>query len=212
MVQRSADRGLLVGRILQLDHAERQPVDEDHDVRPPVVPLRPDHRELVDRQPVVVVRIVEVNHARLRARDRPVRPPVLDRDAIDEHPMDGPVAVDESRPLRPNDLAEGVVEGVLRQVRVQSDEGLVEAPLKDHVAVGGVAALGGGLAEGDFGAVSHGEARTGQPGQSCFFYIRLGDSPCTHRSPGGGCPAGLATISRAPDEPATVPRHVASWT
>ncbi len=33
--------------------------------------------------------------------------------------MDGPVALDQRRPVRPNDLAEGVVEGFLRQVGVQ---------------------------------------------------------------------------------------------
>jgi hypothetical protein len=173
LVQGRPDRGLLVGRVLQLDHAERQPVEKDHDVRPPVVPLRSDHRELVDRQPVVVVRIIEVDHARLPPRDRPIRPSVLDRHAIDEPPMDGPVALDQQRPVRPNDLAERVVEGLLRQVRVQPNEGLAEAPLQDHIAVGKVAALGAKLAEGDFGAVSESETHGIKPHQGGFLDILL---------------------------------------
>jgi hypothetical protein len=71
--------------------------------------------------------------------------------------MDGPVALDQLRPLGPNDLAEGVIEGLLGQVRVQPDEGLAEAPLQDNVAICGVTALGSGLADGDLGAMSDGE-------------------------------------------------------
>ena len=47
------DRGLLVRRVLELDQAERKAVDEQHDVRAPLV-LSVDDGELVDRQPVVV--------------------------------------------------------------------------------------------------------------------------------------------------------------
>ena len=47
------DGGVLVGGVLELDHGQGQAVDEDHHVRPAVVVVL-DHRELVDRQPVVV--------------------------------------------------------------------------------------------------------------------------------------------------------------
>ena len=46
-------RGLLVRRVLELDQAQWKAVDEQHDVRPPLV-LVLDDGELVDRQPVVV--------------------------------------------------------------------------------------------------------------------------------------------------------------
>ncbi len=166
LVERRPDRGLLVSRVLQLDHAERQPVEKDHDVRPPVVPLRPDHRELVDGQPVVVVRILEVDHARLRAPDGLPRPVVFNGHAVHEHLVDGPIALDQRRAVRPNDLAEGIVEGFLRQVRVQPDECFAQAPLQDYVAVCGVGALGAGLAYGDLGAVRDREATTRQPCES----------------------------------------------
>ena len=54
------DRRVLIRRILQLDQAQRQAVEEDHDVRPPVV-LPLDHRELVHYQPIICGGIVEVD-------------------------------------------------------------------------------------------------------------------------------------------------------
>ncbi len=55
LLERRPDRGVLVGRVLELDHRQRQAVDEQHDVRPAGV-LVLDDGELVDGQPVVVVR------------------------------------------------------------------------------------------------------------------------------------------------------------
>ncbi len=52
------DRRVLVRRALELDDGQGQAVDEDHDVRPAVV-LALDHRELVDRHPVVRGRVGE---------------------------------------------------------------------------------------------------------------------------------------------------------
>ncbi|HEX7490881.1 MAG TPA: hypothetical protein VF337_04160 [Candidatus Limnocylindrales bacterium] len=101
---------------------------------------------------------------------------VFDGHAIHEHLKDGPIALDQRRSVRPNDLAEGIVEGFLRQIRVQPDESLAEAPLQDHVAVCGVTALGAGLADGDCGAMGHGEARIGEPGQGRFLDGRLGET------------------------------------
>ena len=65
---------------------QRKAVDEEHHVRPAVV-LVLDDRELVDRQPVVVVRIVEVDHPRLRAADGAVLRAVLDRHAVHQQAM-----------------------------------------------------------------------------------------------------------------------------
>ena len=92
--------------VLQLDHRQRQAVDEEHDVGPAVV-LALDDRELVDGQPVVVGRRVEVDHPRLLSGDRAVRAPVLDRDAVDQHPVKRVVALDEGRRIDARELAEG---------------------------------------------------------------------------------------------------------
>ena len=91
LLEGGPDRGVLVGRVLELDDRERQPVHEQHDVRAAGV-LTLGHGELVDREPVVVLRRVEVDDARLRPGDRAVRPAVLDRDPVHEHPVDGAVA------------------------------------------------------------------------------------------------------------------------
>ena len=62
------DRRLLVRRVLELNHTQRQTVDEQHDVRPPGVPfLR--NGELIDSQPVIVVRVLEVDDTDLRPAD-----------------------------------------------------------------------------------------------------------------------------------------------
>ena len=113
---RGVDRRLLVGRVLELDHRDRQAVEEQHDVRPALVAAVHD-RELVDREPVVGLRPLVVDDLRLRAGDRAVGPAVLHRHAVDEHPVERPVALDERRPGHPGELAERVVDGRGRQRR-----------------------------------------------------------------------------------------------
>ena len=66
------DRRVLVRGILQLDNTERKAVDEDDDIRPPVVFVF-DDGELIDGEPVVVVRIIEIDQPRLRAANGAVR-------------------------------------------------------------------------------------------------------------------------------------------
>ena len=102
-------------------HGQRQAVDEQHDVRPAAV-LALDDGELVDREPVVLLGPLEVDHPRLVAGDRAVRPAVLDRDAVDEHPVQRAVALDQGRRLDPQQLAVGVVHRRRRQIRIQPRE------------------------------------------------------------------------------------------
>lgn len=88
------DRRVFVGRVLQLDQGQRQTVDEDHDIGPPVV-LSFDHRELLDRQPVVRIDVVEVDQPDVVAGDRAIRPRVFDRDPFPQQPLKRPVGLDE---------------------------------------------------------------------------------------------------------------------
>ena len=74
LVEGALDGGVLVGRVLEFDDAERQAVDEDDHVGPAVV-LVLDDGELVDRQPVVVGGVVEVHQPDLVAGDGAVFPP-----------------------------------------------------------------------------------------------------------------------------------------
>ena len=130
------DRGVLVGRVLELDHGERQAVDEEHDVGPPrVLPL--GDGELVDRQPVVVLRAVEVDDPRLLAGDGAVLAAVLDGDAVDQHPVDGAVALQKGGRVDARELAEGVLEGFGREGGIEASERGAKAACEDDVAVGG---------------------------------------------------------------------------
>ena len=73
--------GVLVRRVLQLDQDEREAVNEDQHVGTTgVLVLR--NCELINHQPVVVVRTVEVNHTGLRPRNAPIRMPVLHRHPV----------------------------------------------------------------------------------------------------------------------------------
>ena len=79
LMVRLANRGLGVGGVLQLDDGQRQPVDEHDHVGPPVG-LRLAGRlvndgELVDGEPVVVVRVVEVEEPDLVVSDPAVGAP-----------------------------------------------------------------------------------------------------------------------------------------
>jgi hypothetical protein len=84
------DRRVLVSRILEFQHGQRQAVDEHHNVRPPVV-LCFDHRELIHRQPVVGLRIGEIHQAHMIARDGAVGAFVFHFYAIAQPMMEGAV-------------------------------------------------------------------------------------------------------------------------
>jgi len=104
LLEGGPDRRLLVGRVLELQDRKRQAVYEQHDVRPPVVPVFCD-RELIDRQPVVVPGSVEVDDARLRPADPAVSRTVLDGDAVRHEAMKGPIALDEVGPFGPGEVS-----------------------------------------------------------------------------------------------------------
>ena len=106
LLPRRPDVGLLVGRILELDHAEGQAVDEQHDVGTAgVVALGDGH--LVDREEVVGGGVGVVDDGGLVAADRASGGPVLDVHALDEHAVEGAVASLEGRALGPGQLAVG---------------------------------------------------------------------------------------------------------
>ena len=75
-------------------------------------------RELVDCEPVVIVGIVEVDDARLRASNGAVLAAEFDGDALDQHAVDSAVALDQRRRVQPHQLAVGIVHGLSRQVRI----------------------------------------------------------------------------------------------
>ena len=98
LLDRLPDCGILVGRVFQLDDAERQPVDKDHNIGAAAL-LPFDDGKLIDRQPVVVLGPLEIDDLRLGTGNRPVQPRVFDIDAINEHTMQRTVADEQVRAL-----------------------------------------------------------------------------------------------------------------
>ena len=96
LVERAVERRVLVAGVLEFDDAERQAVDEDHHVRP-AVRLVLDDGELVDRQPVVGIGIVEVDQPHLFAADGAVSRRDLDRHAFDHVAMQPAVFLHQRR-------------------------------------------------------------------------------------------------------------------
>ncbi len=88
------DGGVFVGGVLEFHDAERQAVDEDHHVWPAVV-LTVHDGELIDGEPIVVCRIVEVHQANEVAGDSASAARVLHRHAVDEHAVEGAVVGDQ---------------------------------------------------------------------------------------------------------------------
>ena len=84
-------RGLLVRRVLELDQTKRKTIDEQHDVRPPLV-LTLDDSELVDGEPVVVCGVLVVDDRDLRSLHGTRGSTVLDGHAIHEQAVEGAVA------------------------------------------------------------------------------------------------------------------------
>ena len=160
LLERRPDRGVLVHGVLQLDDGQRQPVDEQHDVGPALVPAL-DHGELIDCEPVVPVRFVEVDHANLSAANPAVRVDVLHGDAGDKHAMEVAVSGLQRHTGRAGQSAQGVIECVGGQVGIEPAERGPQAQVQHDLAI--VRAFGGRHALGDVRTVSDGPTERCQP-------------------------------------------------
>ena len=164
---------VLVGRVLQFDDGQRQAVDEQHHVRPALVLVLHDG-ELIDREEVVVGRVVEVEHAHEVAAERAVGPRILDRHAFDEQPVHDVVAPDERRGIRPRQLAEGFLQGGCGHLWVEPGEGLPQAEFEDDLPP--VGALGPRLAAADLRPAGDAVAQGFQPFEGGFFDDGFGEA------------------------------------
>ena len=197
LLERAPDRRVLARRVLQLDHRERQAVDEQHHVGPARV-LVLGHAELVDGQPVVRLGLVEVDHAGLRAADPAVAVAVFHGHAVHEQPVRGAVLQDQLGALGAEELAEGIVEGFGRQLRIEPRQRVAQPPFEDDLAV--VLPLGVGLARRDLGAVDDLPAHAFQPGERRLFDDGFRDAAVAH-----GCAsssAGAAASASLPSNSA----------
>lgn len=128
------DGRALVRGVLEFEDGERQAVDEDDDVRAAGA-LVLDDGELVDHQPVVVRRVAEVDDSRLRPADAAVRPPVLHRDAIDEHAVQRLVARDDRGAVDQRQAAKGVHPRLRGQLRVEPRDGAAQPPFEHNLVI-----------------------------------------------------------------------------
>ncbi len=111
------------------------------------------------------------------------------------------VALDQRRRVDARELAEGVLQRLGRQVRVQPRERLAQPPLQHDVAVVRVAALRAGLAGGDVRAVQHRVAQRFQPGEGGVFDDGFGEGAagsrrgaCRHKAQASSVPHAIARV------------------
>ena len=79
-----------------------------------------DHRELVHRQPVVSVHIVEVDQSGDISADAPILTGDLDRHSLDQIAVQAAVLLNERGGLGLLDLAQHLFQGLGGQVRVEA--------------------------------------------------------------------------------------------
>ena len=166
------DGGVLVGRVLEFDNGEGQPVEEEHDVGAARVPVLTD-AELVDREPVVGVRVLEIDDARLCAADRAVLRGVFDCDAIYEQAVEGAVAGFQGGAYGAGELAECVIERRGGEFGVEVGEGVAQPLFQDDLSVAG--AFGGWRVGGDVRPVCDGPAGGLQPVERGLLDVGFGE-------------------------------------
>ena len=187
MIEGGPDGGRFVGGVLEFNHPQGEPVDEDHHIRPTMM-LALHHGELVHRQPVVVLGLLKIHQEDPVALDAAVGEAVLHRHAVHQPPVEGAVVGDQDRGLRPGDLAEGILPGLRRDSGVQPGQGLPQPLLEHHLAV--ILPLGEELPRGDLRPRANLIPQVLEPGQGGFFHRGFGyfgghypGPPATFRHP-----------------------------
>ncbi len=170
LVEGRPDGGLLVRRVLQLHHRQRQAVHEEHHVRAALVaPLH--HGELVHRQPVVVSGLIVIQHAHQVAAERAVGPEVLHRHPLHQHAVGRVVVRGQGGPVGPGQLAVGLIQRGRGRLRVELRQRVPQPPRQHGLAV--VVALRGRLPRRDLRPEPHRVAQPVQPPQRGLFDLRL---------------------------------------
>ena len=140
--------------------------------------------DLVDREEVVGGGVGVVDDGGLVAADRAAGCAVLDVHARDEHAVEGAVARLEGRALGAGQLAEGVVERVKGQVRVEPRERVAQPLLQHDGAVAG--ALLAGRTGRDVGAVRGLPAEGAEPLKRGLLDVGLGEGGHVAPTPASG--------------------------
>ena len=128
------DVGVLVGRVLQFDDAQRQPVQEEDDVRSPGG-LVLFHGELVDGEPVVIVGVLEVDYGcgftpLIVPSDGALTGTVT---AAGEGVVEGPVPGFQGRPVGVDQASKSGFQRRCRQAGVEVEQGVPEPFFQDDL-------------------------------------------------------------------------------
>ena len=160
LLPRRPHRGLLIRRVLEFDQTQRKTIDEQHDIRPPLV-LALDDGELVYRQPIVVRGVLVVEDGDLGSPHGAPGGPVLDRHAVHQHAVERAVAGFQRGAFRPGQLSECVVQGVAGEGRIQPLQRIAQPTLQNDLAI--VASLGSGCVGANVGSVRDAPAEVREP-------------------------------------------------
>ena len=118
----------------QLGDRQRQAVHEQNEVGSARVAVL-EEGELVDGEPVVGVRIVEIDRPRRRAANAAAGVPILHADALDEHIVKSAVARLDRRAFGTGEPSERVPPRVRRQIGVEPRERVPKRPFMRGVFI-----------------------------------------------------------------------------
>ncbi len=124
LIEGVADRGVLIGQILQFDHRKREAIDENDHVRA-TVPAVLFNRELIDCDPVVVRGRIAIEQPRVIVNDS-VRPAVFHGHAVRQEGVEAAVVFDKAWTLCSQELSDGFVECVGWNFWINSGERLAQ--------------------------------------------------------------------------------------
>ncbi len=143
LVEGRPDGDILLARIFQFEGCDGKAVNEEDDVETPMARLVGAYEsELVDRQPVVAVRLVEINQPHGPPSDLPVLTN-LDRHAVDEMAVEAPVVEQGRGGVRAAKDADSLVDGGRAQGRIDPLQCRPKTPDQKNLAeVGTLGRLG----------------------------------------------------------------------
>ncbi|WPL16087.1 hypothetical protein Thiowin_01024 [Thiorhodovibrio winogradskyi] len=122
----TVDAGLLAAGAFQLEHHQRQAIDEEHHIGAAVMASL-DDGELLHREPIVALRVVEVDQPHAPAAQGAVAVVILDLDAFGDQAMQAAVFLDQRRGDGGDDLALGLGAGVGWEIGVEPINGGLQA-------------------------------------------------------------------------------------
>ena len=130
-----------------------------------------DDRELVDREPVVRLEILEIDDPRLSAADISCGSSIFDRHTVNQEAMERAVSSDEVGALGPGQLAKGIRQRLGRKIRVEPGERVAQPPFENDLPP--VGPLRRRCAGCQLGAMADRPPRAFEPGECCFFNHRF---------------------------------------